>query len=1169
MSQMGAVYEVPARPSAVIKPKAEVETPRRRHRYRNWFVRFLMLATVVIAILGVAIQLILTTDVPRNLVVSGLEKQMGLRVTASSMTSGWLGRSTLEDVTLALPLAEESFLSVPQLKIRHTTLFALLLRRPLHIDEMYFDRPHLVIRQNSLGRWNVEEAMALITRAAGGKSADNEQKAKGEPVQLPLVSLQDGTLELIDNENRKVTFAPLQMRGTPQDSLSWHFQGNIADFLRLEGRIAPGHTWNHQVDFVLQHAQEILKPWFPAFPDPTILSGNWIGQVNNDSVEGRLDLKRGQIGSVGLTGAIKFTDTHGAATIAPEVLFVNFAPLQKQTPIRLTNGSLKITGTRIDMQSLDLGAFAGTARLDGHFDWHARAGEIKAAWADMTLPGQIRHSGEIQASIDTPWAGQPQIKTTLHSQGTFAKGDWNTHLNLLGTGPSWNAVNWTITIPDLLVREPGRQLQLNDLLAHLTNRDNTLTLDDLRVARTDHLRGGGAVNFNTHNWWLWLDTRELELPGFRKPVFISFNVSGNQERVDLTQFYYRSGKFEASATGAYIFALPKPLDLYLDLWRIPVAYANEPQRHIGGMLNGKIRANGTLWPRSMDLSGNLFGNDVIIGRRKLGDVSIQLAGLIDEEKAFIESRELKLFEGNWALAASYNFEKDLTHLDIAVKDLSLLQADSFIAPPPKITGNIAAQLHLDLPHQDTAVMTGRGDLAVTGLEKGNFKAEQITSKLAIESNSLFFDNINLHQGAGVANGSLKLNIRQPSVLSIDLTSQNWPLDLPSNVSLQLSGNTKIELDVKNKSANGPLNLNSTLALKRKAVGTLAVNSNLTGQVAELKSITGNLFDGTLFGAGVFRWDDMLKSTGKIELQNIDSASLAQMWPNLAGIHGTLSGTIEAQPAVNPEVNEPLEISISLRPDNAWYRVMSVGSADGRLFIGHERLVLESSYFRLAHGEVRLWGRLVKHENEFFSHAQMEFKEVSLNELTQSMTPGAAPMSGALDGQLTLFGPLKNAQLLTGEADVHLTRSDLANNGIVGGIYDAMRLHIGHDEPNGAGRAQFRLEQGVLNLTNFYYNNRGVELRASGRALDIFHGGQSPIEGYAVGSARPLREMKLPFFAEADDILNALQKSVTTFRVGGTLGHPQLFSAGFSEITHDLRGFILGDLTSEQRQKSAR
>ena len=60
MSQIGAVYEVPSRPGAVIKPTA----PRRRHRVKNWLLRLIMLVIVVIAIIGVAIQIILSTDLP-------------------------------------------------------------------------------------------------------------------------------------------------------------------------------------------------------------------------------------------------------------------------------------------------------------------------------------------------------------------------------------------------------------------------------------------------------------------------------------------------------------------------------------------------------------------------------------------------------------------------------------------------------------------------------------------------------------------------------------------------------------------------------------------------------------------------------------------------------------------------------------------------------------------------------------------------------------------------------------------------------------------------------------------------------------------------------------------------------------------------------------------------
>src|SRR5207248_1951469 len=107
------------------------------------------------------------------------------------------------------------------------------------------------------------------------------------------------------------------------------------------------------------------------------------------------------------------------------------------------------------------------------------------------------------------------------------------------------------------------------------------------------------------------------------------------------------------------------------------------------------------------------------------------------------------------------------------------------------------------------------------------------------------------------------NLRQPTVFTIDLTSQNWPIEnLPSQLALQLTGNTKIELDVKNQTATGPLQLNSTLALSQKPIGNIALNSNLTGKVAELKSINGNLFAGAVTGNGILRWDDILKSTGR-------------------------------------------------------------------------------------------------------------------------------------------------------------------------------------------------------------------------------------------------------------------------------------------------------------------
>jgi hypothetical protein len=1135
---------------------------------RTWLLRLVMIGIVIIALIGVAVQILLTTQLPRSLFIAGLERQLGLRVTAGSMQTGWMGETTFDDVTLALPLAEESFLQVPRLKIQHSTLFSLLLRRPLHIDELHFDRPQLIIRQDPLGRWNLQEAVALITRAAGGRSADSEQKSTGQAVQLPIVTLRDGTLQLIDNERRKLELRPLEMQGAPERSLSWHFSGAISTLLRLEGRIAPGQSWNHQVEFILKDAQQVLRPWFPGWPEPTTLAGNWAGAVNGEAVVGRLDVQRGQIGKVGLTGAIKFENRTGAAAIQPQVLIIDFG--SSQTPVRLTSGSINIAGTRIDAANLDLAAMSGSARLNGHYDWHARAGAIDAAWSDLALPGQVRHNGKLQASIDTPWAGNPQIKAALSTGGYFPRGDWDGEMTLLGTGPSWNAMDWRINVSELNVREPAQNVELADLDVRLLTRGSTLTLEDLRIGQTNRLRGGGAYDFARADWWFWLDTREITVPGVRKPVNLSINASGSNERVDVSQFYYRSGKFEASASASYVFDLPKPLDMYLHLWRIPIPRADDPTRPIGGSLNGELRANGTLWPRNMGISGKLVGSDVVLGRRRLGDVAIQIGGVVDEHMARIDSQELELLEGQWTLSSSFNFANRLTQFDVGVKNLSLTQADALFSPPPDFVGILAAQLNLELPNTDRALMRGRGEFSIAGLKKDKFKAEQAVGRVVIQGDTAVFSDVVMRQGSGIASGTIRMSLREPNRMTVDLKSQDWPVEeVAPNLALQLTGNTKVDLDLRQKMATGPLQVNTGISLRGRPVGNLIFDTSLVGKAAEVRSITGEIFDGTIEGTGTLRWDDILKSAGSISVDNMESARLAEMWPALAGVHGSVSGTIEARPAANPLTAEPLEITLSVNPDNAWYRVMSIGDTDARIFVGRERVVLESSLIKLAHGEARLWGRLSRHDDEIFSHAQMEFSELSINELGQTATPGAAPVAGALHGQITLFGPLSNVQLLNGEGEVRLTRSDLANVKVIGAIYDAMRLQIGPDEPSGTGQARLRLEQGVLHLTNLIYRNRGTEVRASGRALDIFRGGDSPMSGFVVGSARPLREVKLPFFAEADDIFDALQKGVTTFRVGGRINDPALQATGLSEIGNDLRGFILGDVTSEQRQRSVR
>src|SRR5438105_15732255 len=92
-------------PVQTTEPPRPIATARRRRWWRR--IGVALLIVLVLAIGGV--QLVLMTQVPRNLVISELERELGLRVSTASLSSGWLGNTTLQDVTLSLPLASEAF----------------------------------------------------------------------------------------------------------------------------------------------------------------------------------------------------------------------------------------------------------------------------------------------------------------------------------------------------------------------------------------------------------------------------------------------------------------------------------------------------------------------------------------------------------------------------------------------------------------------------------------------------------------------------------------------------------------------------------------------------------------------------------------------------------------------------------------------------------------------------------------------------------------------------------------------------------------------------------------------------------------------------------------------------------------------------------------------------
>src|SRR5439155_3101252 len=130
---------------------------------------------------------------------------------------------------------------------------------------------------------------------------------------------------------------------------------------------------------------------------------------------------------------------------------------------------------------------------------------------------------------------------------------------------------------------------------------------------------------------------------------------------------------------------------------------------------------------------------------------------------------------------------------------------------------------------------------------------------------------------------------------------------------------------------------------------------------------------------------------------------------------------------------------------------------------------------------------------------------------------ADPMPGRITGELIVHGEAKDLASIYGDGHLEIADSDLGKVDVLEFLYN--RLSAKQQGPSGAGRLDLTLERSVLTLNHIRYFNRGVEAWSSNMTIrDIWNVPNSPIEGYVVGSARPLAGLKLPLIADVDQIM---------------------------------------------------
>jgi hypothetical protein len=227
--------------------------------------------------------------------------------------------------------------------------------------------------------------------------------------------------------------------------------------------------------------------------------------------------------------------------------------------------------------------------------------------------------------------------------------------------------------------------------------------------------------------------------------------------------------------------------------------------------------------------------------------------------------------------------------------------------------------------------------------------------------------------------------------------------------------------------------------------------------------------------------------------------------------------------------------------------------------------MDQGVVHTAGGEVRLFARVTRHPGDLlFSNLILDFDNLNIDKLVHAVKYKAQPYPGKLSGNISVMGNPAKKEQMVGEATVKIADSDLVSWPPLAKLYDLMHLGTDPQTPAGHGTVTARIEQGNISMTRAYYFNRGIEARGVMEVKRIWDMPDSPITGQIVGTAQPLKNTKLPFLADVNDIMKSLQGSAAPVGVRGTVFEPEGYSIVFQEIGDVMKRFLTGDVESETR-----
>jgi hypothetical protein len=1141
-------------------------------------LRLLVAFVTLIIVVLIVTQIVLSTAIPKEIVIAQVQKIMGLRVTAAEVSTGWFGHTTLRDVTVSLPLAEHAFLEMPELRVTHTSLPVLLATQSIDITALELDHPQIHVTQDRQGRWNLQDVAQILARIGGNGQPASDQKSS--PIVLPRVDLRDGQIDITDNAGRQANLGPLEIIGQPANALVWQYDASCdsaaGTHITLVGRVAPNDNFSHEVDFKVSDLAPLVKPWLADFDANAVAKGTWRGAQKGDGVAGRLHLD-----GVGYQGASANGNIDIIASAARATANISRVTLQtgqsRENSLIVTGGSISVDQSSATANALEISALNGRAIASGSFSFADQSGNLHAEWNNLAPIAALTSSGSVDANFSSNWPDQRAIQVNLHTSGSAAGNHYNAVVALTGGGKTWDTASFILAAPTL--RWSGkRSVVLDHLTAHLATTPGQITLSDVDLPGSTTVAGGGALRFDPRkltnaNWWLYLQGTNWTNP-YAPGAALTFglNAWGNPEQVRLEQAFGIVGRIYAGMNGYYRFAQPKPVDVLLNICELPAPIGNGPDI-IRGYLRGDGVLSGTIKPLALDATGQLRGDQIVFQNRPPQQIAVKCTASVRNNLLLFDTEELSLFGGQWSMHAQIparqKIHGEAPDVTLRVHDLPLANIADLIHQKD-VAGTAAGSVEFDIDQVALGQITGTGHFDATNVRARQFNADSLAADLSVHDGVAELSPIDIRLARGSATAKLSTRLNNPKQLTASLDATDWPID-GGPIHAIVSANTQnLLVDTSTQTASGHVTFNTSAQFQDRPLLTANGSVGVSGRVLILQNLNAKILDGDASGSGTIDIDHPLTARGTFRWDDLDLSKLAGYDPIYQTANGFLTGRADLAPTNDPRALAPLMLDIACVGQSTRFRSVRFTQLHLPIFFDTKRVVSSGGQINLGGGTIGLYARASLHDQNILStQIQAKLNSLDLQQLIHAADKTEADKikayPGRLSGTISVVGDPRDKLQLFGQASLQIHDSDLANFGPFAVLYDTMHLGGNAGKPIGEGTLEARYDNDNLIISSLRYFNRGVDAYGLATIGKVSKYPACPLSGEVVGTLAPLRNIKLPFFADADKIFSVLQANLTSIVISGTLANGGTYlPESAAAIGSAMRNFLLGDVTTQSK-----